>query len=123
MAAAEIFLSRLRSMGCHTSLDDFGSGMASFAYLKDLPISSVKIDGRFVKNLAASPIDQAMVKAMNDIAHALGKKTIAEFVENEESFKLLAAFGIDYAQGYYLGRPEVTFVASSPKKDAVKKLP
>ncbi len=108
MAAAENFLNRLRSMGCRTALDDFGSGMASFAYLKDLPVNSVKIDGRFVKNLAASPVDQAMVKAMNEIAHALGKTTIAEFVEDEESFKLLAAFGVDFAQGYHLGRPDVT---------------
>ena len=108
MAAAENFLAHLQSMGCHTSLDDFGSGMASFAYLKDLPVNSVKIDGRFVKNLAASSVDQAMVKAMNEIAHALGKHTVAEFVENEESFKILAAYGVDYAQGYYLGRPDVT---------------
>lgn len=122
MAAAEIFLSRLRSMGCHTALDDFGSGMASFAYLKDLPISSVKIDGRFVKNLDASPIDQAMVKAMNEIAHALNKKTIAEFVENEDSFKMLAAFGIDYAQGYFLGRPELSPAALSPLKEASGKI-
>lgn len=106
MAAAEIFLSRLRSMGCRTALDDFGSGMASFAYLKDLPVHSVKIDGRFVKNLAHSPVDQAMVKAMNDIAHVLGKQTIAEFVENEESFQLLASYGVDFAQGYHLGRPD-----------------
>lgn len=122
MAAAEIFLLRLRSMGCHTALDDFGSGMASFAYLKDLPVSSVKIDGRFVKNLDVSPIDQAMVKAMNEIAHALGKKTVAEFVESEESFKMLAAFGIDCAQGYYLGRPEVALAALSPLKDAARKI-
>ena len=108
IAAAEIFLSRLRSMGCHTALDDFGSGMASFAYLKDLPVDYVKIDGRFVKNLADSTVDQAMVKAMNEIAHALGKKTIAEFVENEECFRLLAEFGVDYGQGYHLGRPDIT---------------
>jgi diguanylate cyclase (GGDEF)-like protein/PAS domain S-box-containing protein len=107
MAAAENFLACLQSMGCHTSLDDFGSGMASFAYLKDLPVNSVKIDGRFVKNLAASPVDQAMVKAMNEIAHALGIQTVAEFVENEESFKILAAYGVNFVQGYYLGRPEV----------------
>jgi len=108
MAAAELFLARLQSMGCQTALDDFGSGMASFAYLKDLPVNCVKIDGRFVKNLASSPVDQAMVKAMNEIAHALGKKTIAEFVENEESYKLLVGYGVDYAQGYHLGRPDVT---------------
>ena len=107
MAAAESFLSRLQRIGCKTALDDFGSGMASFAYLKDLPIDYVKIDGRFVKNLADSMVDQAMVKAMNEIAHALGKQTIAEFVENEECFLLLAEFGVDYGQGYYLGRPEI----------------
>lgn len=108
MAAAESFLSRLRAMGCRTALDDFGSGMASFAYLKDLPVDCVKIDGRFVKNLAASRVDQAMVKAMNEIAHALGKQTIAEFVENEESLNWLVKIGVDYAQGYHLGRPDVT---------------
>ncbi|MDO8704857.1 MAG: EAL domain-containing protein, partial [Sulfuricaulis sp.] len=108
MSAAENFLARLQSMGCLTALDDFGSGMASFAYLKDLPVNSVKIDGRFVKNLAVNLVDQAMVKAMNEIAHALGKQTVAEFVENEESFKMLATFGVDFAQGYYLGRPDVT---------------
>ncbi len=122
MAAAEMFLSRLRSMGCHTALDDFGSGMASFAYLKDLPVSSVKIDGRFVKNLNANSIDQAMVKAMNEIAHALGKKTTAEFVENEESFQMLAVFGIDYAQGYHLGRPDVSLPAHAPKRDVSRKI-
>ncbi|MHB8534632.1 MAG: EAL domain-containing protein [Sulfuricaulis sp.] len=107
MLAAGNFLSRLRSMGCHTALDDFGSGMSSFAYLKDLPVHYVKIDGRFVKNLATSPVDQAMVKAMNEIVHALGKKTVAEFVENEASFKLLIEYGVDFAQGYYLGRPDI----------------
>lgn len=108
MAAAERFLSRLQAIGCKTSLDDFGSGMASFAYLKDLPVDYVKIDGRFVKNLATNSVDQAMVKAMNEIAHALGKQTVAEFVENEASFNLLKEYGVDYGQGYYLGRPDVT---------------
>ncbi len=108
MAAAERLLARLKDLGCRTALDDFGSGMASFAYLQDLPVDCVKIDGRFVKNLAKSPVDQAMVRAMNEIAHALGKQTIAEFVEDEESFKLLRQMGVDYAQGYYLGRPDVS---------------
>ena len=108
MAAAEAFLSRLQQIGCRTALDDFGSGMASFAYLKDLPVDCVKIDGRFVKNLATSQVDQAMVKAMNEIAHALGKQTVAEFVENEQSFRLLAEYGVDYGQGYHLGRPDIT---------------
>lgn len=107
MATAEAFLSRLRLIGCKTALDDFGSGMASFAYLKDLPVDYVKIDGRFVRGLAASPVEQAMVRAMNDVAHALGKQTVAEFVENEESFQLLVQYGVDYAQGYHLGRPDI----------------
>jgi EAL domain-containing protein (putative c-di-GMP-specific phosphodiesterase class I) len=107
MNAAGALLSALRHLGCRTALDDFGSGMSSFAYLRELPVDFVKIDGRFVKNMAASPVDQAMVKAMNEIAHALGKQTIAEFVENEESFRLLTLFGVDYAQGYHLGRPEL----------------
>lgn len=106
---AEAFLSRLQAIGCKTALDDFGSGMASFAYLKDLPVDCVKIDGRFVRNIAFSSVDQAMVKAMNDIAHALGKQTVGEFVESEESLKLLTEIGVDFAQGYYLGRPDITY--------------
>jgi diguanylate cyclase (GGDEF)-like protein/PAS domain S-box-containing protein len=107
MTVAEAFLARLKSLGCRTALDDFGSGMSSFAYLRDLHVDIIKIDGRFVKNMATSPVDQAMVRAMNEIAHALGKQTVAEFVENEESFRLLAEFGVDYGQGYHLGRPDV----------------
>ncbi len=107
MTRAESFLSRLQKIGCRTALDDFGSGLSSFAYLKDLPVDEIKIDGRFVKNLATSPVDQAVVKAMNDIAHALGKRTVAEFVENQDSLRLLAQYGVDYAQGYHLGRPDV----------------
>ncbi len=107
MNAAVSFLAHLQAIGCKTALDDFGSGMASFAYLKDLPVDYVKIDGCFVKKLATSPVDQAMVKAMNEIVHALGKQTIAEFVENEESFRLLTEYGVDYVQGYHLGRPNL----------------
>ncbi len=106
MSAAVTLLSRLRALGCRTALDDFGSGMSSFAYLKELPVDIVKIDGRFVKHIATNPIDQAMVRAMNDIAHALGKETIAEFVEDEAAFQVLIELGIDYGQGYHLGRPE-----------------
>jgi len=109
MAAAVKILSRLKSFGCQTSLDDFGTGMSSFAYLGDLPVDIVKIDGRFVKNLATSPVDQAMVRAMNDIAHALGKTTVAEFVEDEDSYQLLRSFGVDYCQGYLLGKPEINY--------------
>lgn len=105
MSLAAAFLSKLRTLGCRTALDDFGIGMSSFAYLRDLPVDSVKIDGRFVKKIVGSPIDAAMVRAMNDIAHALGKKTVAEFVENEEIFQQLIELGVDYGQGYHLGKP------------------
>lgn len=108
MNAAETLLSNLRSMGCKTALDDFGTGLSSFAYLKDLPIDVVKIDGRFVKNIADNNLDLAMVRAMNDIVHAMDKKTVAEFVESKRCFDMLKSYGIDYGQGYYLGRPLIT---------------
>jgi EAL domain-containing protein (putative c-di-GMP-specific phosphodiesterase class I) len=107
MPSAEAFLSRLKDIGCRTALDDFGSGMCSFAYLKDLPADFVKIDGRFVRNLAVNTVDQAMVRAMNEIVHAIGKLTIAEFVETPQAMQLLADFGVDYAQGIHLGRAEL----------------
>jgi diguanylate cyclase (GGDEF)-like protein/PAS domain S-box-containing protein len=118
MALAETFLARLQKIGCSTALDDFGAGMSSFAYLRELPVDYVKIDGRFVKNIAANITDQAMVRAMNDIAHALGKKTIAEFVEDEDCYRLLAQYGVDYAQGFHLGRPEVIYSAADSRSDA-----
>ncbi len=120
MAAAVKVLSRIKSLGCQTALDDFGTGMSSFAYLRDLPVDIVKIDGRFVENLAKSPVDQAMVRAMNDIAHALGKTTVAEFVEDEDSFQLFRQYGIDYCQGYLLGKPELSRVNRGTNQGSVK---
>lgn len=116
------FLSALQALGCKTALDDFGSGMSSFAYLKELPVDLVKIDGRFVDNLTQNPVDQAMVRAMNDIAHALGKETVAEFVENEESFQYLASLGVDYAQGFHLGRPALMANKTAPVASVQPKL-
>ena len=107
LSAASGLLARLRALGCRTALDDFGSGMSSFAYLQELPVDIVKIDGRFVKHITSSAVDKAMVRAMNDIAHALGKLTIAEFVESEEAFQILIDLGVDFGQGYHLGRPDV----------------
>ena len=119
LATASEFLSRLKSLGCKTALDDFGTGMSSFAYLKDLPIDIVKIDGLFVQNLADNPVDQAMVKAMGEIAHALGKEVVAEFVENEASLNLLQEYKIDFAQGYLLGRPVQIETLFATKKSSV----
>lgn len=108
---AKVFITELKALGCQFALDDFGSGFSSYSYLKALPVDLLKIDGSFVRSLASDAVDQALVKSMNEVAHALGKKTIAEFVEDERTLTLLREFGVDYAQGYHLGRPGPTFVA------------
>jgi len=105
LTAAEDFITALKDIGCQFALDDFGCGFSSFAYLKHLPVDKLKIDGGFVKGMAHSSVDQAMVESMNQVAHALGKQTVAECVENEETLQLLKEMGIDRAQGHYIGRP------------------
>ena len=89
MAHATQFMKSLKSLGCMFALDDFGSGLSSFAYLKTLPVDFVKIDGFFVKDVITDPVDLAMVKSINDMAHAMGKLTVAEFVENEEILQVM----------------------------------
>ena len=98
-------MSSLRDWGCRFSLDDFGSGLSSFSYLKTLPIDHLKIDGQFVKEIVEDPVSNAMVAAINQMSHALGLKTIAEFVENRAIRTQLAGIGIDFGQGYGIGRP------------------
>lgn len=93
-------------MGCQFALDDFGSGFCSFAYLKNLPVDKLKIDGSFVQSLDTSKVDRAMVQSMNQIAHALGKQTIAEFVQNQKTLNILKDYGVDFAQGHFLGKPQ-----------------
>jgi len=105
LAAATRFMRALRELGARFALDDFGSGLSSFAYLKALPVDALKIDGIFVKDLDQDPIDLAMVRSINDIGHVMGKRTIAEFVEDDEVLGRLLELGVDYAQGYGLGRP------------------
>lgn len=105
MVKAVKFISALKDLGCQFALDDFGSGFSSFTYLKHLPVDKLKIDGAFVQNMAQSTVDQAMVASMNQVAHALNKITIAEFVENKETLALLQRFGVDYAQGHFIGKP------------------
>lgn len=103
---ARVFLDRLRKCGCRISLDDFGAGFSSFAYLKNLPVDYLKIDGMFIKSIVDDAIDFAMVKSINDIGHAMGKRTIAEFVENDAIVEKLREIGVDYAQGYGIAKPE-----------------
>ena len=103
--AAIRFMEVFRQLGCRFALDDFGTGMASFSYLKSLPVDFVKIDGVFVKDMTRNSVDAALVRSMNDVAHALGKQTIAEWVEDEAIYDALRAIGVDFAQGYYLGKP------------------
>ncbi|WP_432471584.1 EAL domain-containing protein [Amphritea sp. HPY] len=103
---AQIFIKALRGLGCQFSLDDFGSGLSSFAYLKNLPVDYLKIDGMFVKDIITDPIDEAMVRSINEIGHIMGMQTIAEFVESEAIRQHLIQLGIDYAQGYAIHKPE-----------------
>jgi len=105
MKTAGEFIDKLKSIGCRFALDDFGSGLSSFGYLKNLPVDYVKIDGTFVRDIVNDPIDLAMVRSINDIGHLMGKKTIAEFVENDAIKQQLQQLGVDYAQGYGIGKP------------------
>lgn len=106
LVEAQQFINALKAYGCQFSLDDFGSGLSSFAYLKNLPVDNLKIDGMFVKGILDDELDQAMVKSINDIGHVMHKITIAEFVENDEICAMLRDIGVDYGQGYGLGYPE-----------------
>lgn len=97
---AKHFLRELRLLGFKTALDDFGVGYSSFSYLRELDVDFVKIDGSFINSMHTDELNFALVRAINDICHILGKKTIAEFVQNESALKLLKEIGVDYAQGY-----------------------
>ncbi len=106
LSRATYFIKELKALGCKFSLDDFGSGLSSFSYLKNLPIDYLKIDGSFIVDILKDPIDRAMVDAIVRLGHVLKVQVIAEWVENEETLQLLESIGLDYVQGYHLGRPE-----------------
>lgn len=103
---ARHFIKCLSELGCKFALDDFGSGLSSFGYLKNLPVNAIKIDGMFVRDIMDDPFDAEMVKAINDIGHVMHLETIAEFVENADILNKLKEIGVDYVQGYYLGKPQ-----------------
>jgi diguanylate cyclase (GGDEF)-like protein len=105
LAAAARFICELKKRGCKFSLDDFGAGMSSFAYLKHLPVDYIKIDGGFIKDMLKDAVNRDMVAAINDIGHSMGRLTIAEYVESEAILHALDAMGVDFVQGFHVGRP------------------
>ncbi len=106
LESAQKFGRRIHQRGCGLALDDFGSGCASFHYLKSLPFDYIKIDGGFIRDLPHQPIDRLVVRAIVTIAKGMGKQTIAEFVTDQSTCDLLTEEGVDHAQGFHLGRPE-----------------
>nr|HNH86705.1 EAL domain-containing protein [Solirubrobacterales bacterium] len=105
MTGAQEFSARMNELGCGFALDDFGTGFASFYYLKHLAFDYVKIDGEFVQNLASDPVNRLLVKALVEISKGMGKRTVAEQVEDARTLEVLREFGVDFVQGHYLGRP------------------
>ena len=103
---ANRFIQALKEQGCKFALDDFGSGLSSFGYLKHFPVDFLKIDGSFVKEILHDPIDREMVRSINEIGHLTHKQTIAEFAENAEIINMLRTLGVDYAQGYGVSQPQ-----------------
>ena len=101
-----LMISKIRALGCHFALDDFGAGFCSFNYLKKFPVDYVKIDGQFIQNLINDETDRVLVRSMCEIANRLGKKTVAEYIENPRLIDVLREIGINYGQGFVLGKPE-----------------
>jgi diguanylate cyclase (GGDEF)-like protein/PAS domain S-box-containing protein len=103
MPRAQEFITALRALGCRFSIDDFGSGLSSFTYLRSLPVDFLKIDGVFIRDIAHNDVNRALVKAINEVGHVMGIRTIAEYVEDPPTLDTVRALGIDYAQGYAVG--------------------
>ncbi|MGO9322213.1 MAG: EAL domain-containing protein [Solirubrobacteraceae bacterium] len=112
MASARIFCAGVLALGCDLALDDFGAGFGSFQYLKHLPFSYLKIDGDFIRRLPVSRTDQLVVRALAGVVRGMGAQTIAEFVGDETTIAMLRSYGVDYAQGFAVGRPQPTLAAS-----------
>lgn len=104
--STNVLISKIRELGCVLALNDFGVEYPSLHYLKNAPVDYVKIDGSLIRQLDKNNDDQVFVKALIEVAQTFGKKTVAEFVENEDILTLLKGFGIDYVQGYHIGKPK-----------------
>ena len=102
------FMRELKARGCHFALDDFGSGLSSFMYLKNLPVDYLKIDGQFIENVTRDPVDRSMVEAISQVGRAMGIRTIAERVESLEVLQELGRLGIGFAQGFHIAEPKST---------------
>ncbi|MDH5621033.1 MAG: EAL domain-containing protein, partial [Gammaproteobacteria bacterium] len=102
---AQSFIDRLRERGCQISLDDFGAGLSSFAYLKNFNVDTLKIDGGFIRDITDNRISESMVAAITQVAKVMGLKTVAEYVESEETRQLISDLGVDFAQGHIIGKP------------------
>jgi len=120
---ASSFLQQLRELGCFTSLDDFGSGLSSFNYLDSLPLDFIKIDGDLIQKVLEKSETRVMVESIHNIANTIGLKTIAEYVDSEQLYEALKEIGIDYFQGFYLGRPEALPTPHLPGKEARFSMP
>ncbi len=105
IARAESLIRRLRAVGCGVALDDFGTGLSSLAYLRQLPVTMLKIDGSFVRDILKDPRSESMVRAIAQLARTMSLSTVAEYVETDEIRARVATLGVDYAQGFAIGRP------------------
>jgi EAL domain-containing protein (putative c-di-GMP-specific phosphodiesterase class I) len=106
LAVVNEFIEAMREFSCRFALDDFGSGLSSFIYLKNLKVDYLKIDGAFVRDIASNPVDRSMVEAIHRIGHQMGLKTVAEYVESDQALALLRQIGVDYVQGNGIHSPE-----------------
>src|SRR5207244_3416223 len=116
IARAEVLIRRLRDLGCSVALDDFGTGLSSLAYLRQLPVTMLKIDGSFVRDILKDPRAESMVRAIAQLARSMSLTTVAEYVETEEIRTRVATLGVDYGQGFAIGRP-------APLVDLIAELP
>ena len=115
MKEATAFMNIMREMGCRFSLDDFGAGLSSFGYLKELPVDYLKIDGSFIREVTSDEVSLSMVEAICQIAKTMGLQSVAEYVTDEATVEILRRTGVDYVQGFHIGKPE-------PVEDVLERL-